>query len=58
MVEYTFEFNLKTGSISNDTFGDYGVRYYKTEKGLMVEIGDGYRHNLLIEPIIGTEFWE
>lgn len=48
-----FHYNLesgKAGSNSNDFFNArYGVRCFKTEKGLMVEIGDGYRHELFLE---------
>lgn len=44
-----FEFNLETGEISEDTMPNYAVRYYKSKNGTIVEIGDGYRHNLSLK---------
>jgi len=44
-----FEFDLETGKVSKNVTPHYGVRYYDTENGQMVEIGDGYRHELHIE---------
>ncbi len=41
-----FEFDLETGKKSKNTIPHYAVRYYNTENGRMVEIGDGYRHEL------------
>lgn len=49
MSTHYFEFNLETGKVSKDTMPDYAVRYYKSENGIIVEIGDGYRHNLHIK---------
>jgi len=51
MPEYIFEFNLETGKTEGKTWGIYGVRYYKSDEGIKVEIGDGYRHELRIDPI-------
>ena len=44
-MTYLFEFNLETGKIDKDTTPRYAVRYYKSKAGVIVEIGDGYRHN-------------
>ena len=43
---YFFEFDLEIAKISKNTIPHYAVRYYKTKNGVMVEIGDGYRHEL------------
>ena len=52
-MPYFFEFNLETGKVSKDTIPQYAVRYYTTDKGPMVEIGDGYRHELFLD----TKHW-
>jgi len=31
----------------------YGVTYYKTTEGVMVEVGDGYRHNINLD----SKYW-
>ena len=49
MRENTFEFDLENGEISRDTWGHYAIRYYPSEAGMMVEVGDGYRHNIILE---------
>jgi len=49
MPEYIFEFDLETGKAEEKTWGIYGVRYYKSDEGIKVEIGDGYRHELRID---------
>jgi hypothetical protein len=49
MINYIFEFNLEENKVSKDTWGRYAVRYYETDIGIMVEIGDGYRHELHLE---------
>ncbi len=49
MDPYFFEFNLETGKIEDDTVPRYAIRYYNTENGVMVEIGDGLRHTLRLE---------
>jgi len=46
MDPYFFEFDLQTGKVSEDSVPHYAVRYYNTESGPMVLIGDGYRHKL------------
>ena len=48
MSKYIFEFNLETGKVSKDTVPHYAIRYYKSKNGIIVEIGDGYRHTLYI----------
>ncbi len=48
MSKYLFEFNLETGKVSKNTMPDYAIRYYKSKNGIIVEIGDGYRHNLYL----------
>lgn len=49
MDPYFFEFDLQTGEISDDTRPHYAVRYRDTANGIIVNIGDGYRHDLDIE---------
>lgn len=53
MKGYVFEFDLKKMEESNETFGIYAVRYYQSENGIFVEIGDGYRHQIRLE----AEYW-
>lgn len=53
MSYYFFEFDLETGKISSDTCPHYAVRYYRTKRGFIVDIGDGYRHNLHID----SKYW-
>ena len=48
MSKYLFEFNLETGKVSKNTMPDYSIRYYKSKNGIIVEIGDGYRHTLYL----------
>lgn len=53
MVEYLFEYNLEESKISKDTWGKYAIRYYNTDNGVIIEVGDGYRHNIRI----GARYW-
>lgn len=46
MRNYIFEFNLESEKEEKETWRYYAVRYYRTDNGIMVEIGDGYRHNV------------
>lgn len=48
MSRFFFEFNLETSKVENGTIPDYAIRYYKSENGPIVEIGDGLRHTLFI----------
>ena len=48
-----FEFNLETGKVAKSTAPHYAVRYCNGEEGTIVEIGDGYRHELFLE----AEHW-
>ena len=48
-MAYFFEFDLETGKIGKNTCPHYAVRYYKTEVGIFVEIGYGYRHEIFID---------
>ena len=48
-MSYFFEFNLETGKVSKNTTPHYAVRYYRSKNDIMVEIGDGYRHELQID---------
>lgn len=48
-MDYFFEFNLETGKVSKDTNWDYAVRYYNSENGPRVEIGN-YRYDSLLLP--------
>ncbi|MBI2656083.1 hypothetical protein HYX06_06705 [Candidatus Woesearchaeota archaeon] len=50
---YLFEFNLRTRKASKNTSPEYAVRYLKSKDGLMVEIGDGYRHELWLD----AKYW-
>ena len=50
MINYNFIFNLETGELSKeDPCPDYSIKYYKSKNGKMVEIGDGYRHEIIIK---------
>lgn len=55
MIEYIFVYDLEKERKCKDSlgFGRYEVRYYHTENGGRIEIGDGFRHNLIIE----SEYW-
>lgn len=48
-IKYFFEFDLETGKTAKSTSPHHAIRYYNTENGPMVEIGDGYRHELFLE---------
>jgi len=47
---YLFEYDLEKGEVVRHTHGNYSVKYYNSQRGVMVEIGDGYRHELHLEP--------
>lgn len=47
-MTYFFEFDLEKVKISKITTPHYAVRYYNAANGIMVEIGDGYRHELFL----------
>lgn len=49
MDDYIFEFNLETGREEESTWGIYAIRYHKTEEGIKVEVGDGYRHYFIVD---------
>ncbi len=53
-MNYLFEFDLEEGEVSKDTFGRYAIRYYNSDNGIIVEIGDGYRHGMFIE----AKYWD
>jgi len=47
---YIFIFNLEKGKVVNGDSGtDYCIRYYKTDNESLVEIGDGFRHEIFID---------
>ena len=49
MINYNFIFNLETGKVcKKDPCPSYSIKYYNTKNGKMVEIGDGYRHEITI----------
>ncbi|MEK6927219.1 MAG: hypothetical protein AABX11_02200 [Nanoarchaeota archaeon] len=57
-MEYLFEYDLEKGikiNGDNDNLRAifYGVRYYQSDNGMMVEIGDGYRHEIFLK----AEYW-
>ena len=54
MAGYVFEFDLEENKISKKTVPYYAVRYYATEKGILVEIGDGYRHEIRLK----GKYWD
>ncbi len=47
-METLFEYDLEKGKESSDTGIKYAVRYIKGDTAF-VEVGDGYRHNIVIE---------
>ena len=48
-METLFEYDLEEGKVSSDTGIRYAIRYVKADV-VFVEIGDSYRHNVMIEP--------
>ena len=50
-LEENEEVKEKKGIFGEGIF--YGVRYYKTENGIMVHIGDVYRHEIILE----SKYW-
>lgn len=49
-----FEYDLEKGEmVEKRTLFSCAVRYYNTDNGVMVEIGDSYRHNMSIE----AKYW-
>ena len=44
-----FEYDLEEGKVSSDAGIRFAVRYVKGDV-IFVEIGDSYRHNVMIEP--------
>ena len=54
MLKYFFEFDLEKNKVAKITSAaTLGIRYYQSEEGPMVWIGDGYRHYMIIE----GEYW-
>ena len=43
-VKYFFEYDLERGRAAKATYGNSAIRYFNSEKGPTVEIGDGYRN--------------
>src|SRR3989344_2818215 len=58
-MKYTFIFDLEKNLEHTDrgkSFGweiFYGIRYYKTDEEIIVEIGDGFRHEIFLK----AEHW-
>ena len=53
---YNLEKNKEIIVDKKNIFGNmgfYGIRYYKTDSGVLVEIGDGYRHEIFIK----AKYW-
>lgn len=49
-MEYTFIFNLEKGEAEDeDPSPSYAIKYYNPDSGEIVELGDGYRHEMFIE---------
>ena len=48
-METLFEYDLEEGKVSSDTGIRYAIRYVKADV-VFVEIGDSYRHNVMIKP--------
>ena len=48
-METLFEYDLEEGKESKDTGIRYAVRYIKGDV-VFVEVGDSYRHNIMLEP--------
>ena len=47
-MKAVFEYDLEKAEVSSDAGISYAVRYFK-EDAIFVEIGDRYRHNILIK---------
>lgn len=52
-MTYIFEYDLEKDTVSNNAGICYAVRYYPTDEGVNVEVGDGYRHEIFIS----AEYW-
>ncbi len=53
MTECVFEYDLENEKVDKNIVGRYSVIYRKTDVGIVVEIGDGYRHEIWLE----AEHW-
>lgn len=53
MTKFIFEFDLRTAQKSKETLGQYAIRYFNSENGPIVEIGDGFRHEIYIK----ADYW-
>ena len=58
LMTYDYVYNLETGSEASkegilEAGIFYGIRYYSSDENLMVEIGDGYRHEIFLE----AKYW-
>lgn len=49
MAPYTFVYDLEKERVSKNSDWGYGIRYSSTQRGVMVEVGDGYRHEMFIQ---------
>ena len=50
MDGYFFQFDLEEKRVAKKESWHYGVRYFMTAVGSRVQIGDAYRHYLILEP--------
>lgn len=54
MTGYVFEFDLEENKVSSRTCPNYAIRYFKSENGILVDVGDGYRHEVRME----GKYWD